>query len=374
MKIALVNKFYPPVIGGIEYHVRLLAENLAKYDEIERIEIIVANDCNKLSQECVGDKIFITRLPNWKTIASTPIAPSFIRYLQKLDVDLVHFHFPYPFGDFAWLLAGVEKPFVITYHSDILRQKIINKLYAPIRDRFFLKANKILATSPRLIDSSPVLNKFRDKTIAVPLGIDPQRFLEQDGLLRAAELRKKYDDRPIVLFVGRLVYYKGVEVLIEAFRKIDANLIMIGKGILEDKLKNMVHDYQMDEKVFFYTSVDDDMLTAYFHACDVFVLPSVASTEAYGLVQLEAQACGKPVISTNLPTGVPYVNQDTVTGLVVEPGNVEQLAQAIATLVDDGELRSILGQQAKKRMLAEFTDKKMTQRVVDVYSDVLNIL
>ena len=373
MKIALINKFYPPVIGGIEYHVRVLAENLAKCKGIEKVEILVANNINEEAIEEIGGKIRITRVANWKTVASTPIATALIRKMKELDVDLFHFHFPYPFGDFAWLMADIKKPFIITYHSDIIRQKYLNRLYAPIRNSFFSRSHNIVATSPRLIESSPVLQKFKDKTIVVPLGIDPGRFLDSGGIVRGQELRQQYDNKPIVLFVGRFVYYKGVEVLIKSFKDIDATLLMVGNGILKDKLKSMVKDYKIDNKVFFYDSVGDDELVAYFHACDIFVLPSIANTEAYGLVQLEAQACGKPVISTNLATGVPFVNKDNETGLIVEPNDIEGMNKAIHTLVNDKELRIKLGEQAKNRMLAEFTDVRMTKKIYNIYCDILGV-
>lgn len=371
MKVALVNKFYPPTIGGIEYHVRLLAETLAKSDEIESISIIVANDRNNWQYEQSSNKIFITRVPNWRTIASTPIAPALISYLHKVDADIFHFHFPYPFGDIAWLLSGMKKPFVITYHSDIVRQRFLNQVYAPFRNSFFTKADKILATSPCLINSSKVLQKFRDKTIAVPLGIDPSRFLTSKAREAGIILRKRYNDKPIVLFVGRLVYYKGVEILIEAFKGIDANLIMVGKGPLREHLMSMVKTYKLQNNVYFFDEVDDNTLTAYFHACDIFVLPSVATTEAYGLVQLEAQACAKPVISTNLPTGVPYVNKHMVSGIIVEPGSILQLQSAILTLINDKKLRLTLGENGKKRMMQNFTNEIMTNKIINIYKEVL---
>lgn len=373
MKIALVNKFYPPVIGGIEYHVRLLAENLQQYDDVEKIEVIVANNGNDWGKEQISDKLQITRVPNWKTISSTPIAPAFINYFKQIDADIVHFHFPYPFGDFSWLLSGVQKPYVITYHSDILRQKILNYLYAPVRDRFFAGADKIIATSPRLIEYSSVLQKFKDKTVSVPLGIKPDKFLSDDGIEKGRLLKNTYpSDRPIVLFVGRLVYYKGVEYLVEAFKDINATLIMIGKGLLKDKLTNMVETYGMQDKVYFYENVDDDELIEFYHACDIFVLPSVMNTEAYGLVQLEAMACGKPVISTNLTTGVPYVNQNKKTGLVVEPRDIDGLHLALKTLAENKQLRDDLGSYAQKRMLSEFTDKVMVDKIERIYKSVLN--
>lgn len=372
MKIAIVNKFYPPVIGGIEYHVRLLAENLVEFPVVEKVEVIVANDISEWKSEKVNEKLVITRVPNWRTVASTPIAPAFIKYFRTLDADIVHFHFPYPFGDFAWLLSCMNKPVAITYHSDILRQKVLNYFYAPIRNMFFSRADRIIATSPRLIQCSSVLQKFRDKTVVVPLGINPDKFLSIDGLERGQKLKNKYHwQKPVVLFVGRLVYYKGVEYLVEAFKDIDAQLVMVGKGVLKEKLQDMVKSYCIEDKVSFYESVSDDELVAFYHGCDVFVLPSVASTEAYGLVQLEAMACGKPVISTNLPTGVPYVNQHGVTGLVVEPCNVKELAEAIDMLVNNKELRERFGRQAKERMLREFTDRSMVAKIVDIYQDIL---
>lgn len=374
MKIALVNKFYPPIIGGIEYHVRLLAENLQRYNDVEKIEVIVANDRNNWQQEQCGEKIYVTRLPSWKIVASTPIAPSFIRYFKEIDADIVHFHFPYPFADFSWIVAGVDKPYVVTYHSDILRQKMLNYLYTPIRDKFFRRADKIIATSPRLIEYSNVLQKFKSKTISIPLGISPQIFLSNDGKKKGNVLRKQYSsDKPIVLFVGRLVYYKGVEYLIEAFKDVNATLIMIGKGPLRDKLHNMVATYKIQDKVFFYENVSDDELVGFYHVSDIFVLPSIANTEAYGLVQLEAMACGKPVISTNLPTGVPYVNEHNKTGIVVEPRDINGLKKALNKLSEDKTLRKKLGDYAKERMLNNFTDQVMAKRVLDVYKDVLFI-
>lgn len=372
MKIAMINKFYPPIIGGIEYHVRLLSENLAKLDNVERIEILVANYENKILREKIDEKINITRLPNWKTISSTPIAPSFINELQLTDVDLFHFHFPYPFADFSWLLSGNRQPFVITYHSDILRQKILNNLYVPIRNRFFSKAKRIIATSPNMVQNSRVLKKFEHKVEIIPLGIDPSPYIKESVIEESMKIKACFNSKPLVLFVGRLVYYKGVEILIEAFRNIEANLIMIGRGELEEKLKRKVRNYGIESKVHFYSDVDDTKLAAYFNACDMFVLPSIANTEAYGLVQLEAHACGKPVVSTNLPTGVPFVNLHNQTGLVVEPNNSDALRQAIQTLVYDEVLRESFGRNAKRRMFEMFSHSHMTDKIYMLYCNILN--
>jgi Glycosyltransferase len=370
MKIGLVNKFYPPIIGGIEYHIRTLAEMLEKYAEVEKIEILVANSIYKTEKEKISEKIYITRVSNLKTVASTPIAPALIRELRHLDVDIVHFHFPYPFGDFSWLCSFCEKPYIITYHSDILRQKYLNYLYAPIRNKFFSKAKRVLATSPNICQESSVLQRFANKISIVPLGISPGKYFDEKNIIQGALIKKRFK-RPIVLFVGRFVYYKGVDILIKASRNLDIDLIMIGKGPLLEDLQQMVLMYGIADKVHFYSNVNDDELVAYFLACDMFVLPSIANTEAYGLVQLEAHAAGKPVISTNLPTGVPFVNKHMETGLIVEPKDILGLKNAMKLLAEDSGLRQILGENAQKRMLKEFTDVKMVQRVYDIYFDIL---
>lgn len=371
MKIGIINKFFPPKIGGIEYHARLLAENLSNFSEIEKIEILVANETNTTSIENFNHKTTVKRLANWKTISSTPIAPTFIREIKKMDVDLFHFHFPYPFGDFSWLLAGDQRPYIITYHSDILRQKFLNHFYGPIRDCFFKRARCILASSPQLLENSPVLKKFKNKVEIIPLGICPDKFTSKDIQIRGVQLRKRFSPQPIVLFVGRFVYYKGVEVLIRAFRDIDANLIMIGKGPLESSLMELVKKNGIDEKVFFFSDIDDQELTTFFNICDIFVLPSIATTEAYGLVQLEAHACGKPVISTNLLSGVPFVNEHGKTGLIVEPNDIQGLNKAMKTLVHDQKLREKLGRQAQIRMLREFTDVQMSEKIFKIYKSIL---
>lgn len=371
MKVALVNKFYPPKIGGIEYHVRVLVQELAKQPDVENINILVANEGPERTAEHVGTKTHVLRFPSWLTLQSTPIAPGLVAAIRNSDADIFHFHFPYPFGDLAWLMARQHKPYCITYHSDIVRQKFLNKLYAPIMHRFFDKASAIITTSPQLAKSSPVLCRYKDKVKIVPLGIDPQPFLAQSVQEQGSALRQSFSNKPMVLFVGRLVYYKGVHTLIRAFKDIDAELVLVGQGVLEPELRILVKELNIESKVHFIKSVSDELMPVYYNACDIFVLPSIAVTEAYGLVQLEAHASGKPVISTDLPTGVPYVNQHGVSGLVVPPGDVETLANALENLVKDEGLRKRLGRQAQKRMLESFTSEVMAEKILRIYQEII---
>lgn len=369
MKITMVYRAYPPLaVGGIENHIKQLAEELAPYPEIERINILVANDCRRFQREEYGRKITVERLPNWLTLRSTPLAPSFINKLAAVESDLVHFHFPYPFGETAWLFAGRKLPYVVTYHSDIVRQKVLLRFYRPFMNKFFQGAKRILATSRPLAEFSPVLSHYADKVKIVPLGINPERFTLTPGI--SADKAKIRGSRPMILFVGRLVYYKGVDVLIRAMKDIEARLIIIGQGPLENNLRRLAVDFQLEDKIIFLTNVSDELLPGYFHACDFLVLPSVASSEAFGIVQLEAFACAKPVISTSLPTGVPYVNIHGVSGLIVPPSDVQALSAAIKHLLNNGEERERMGKAARERFNREFTSRVMGERVLKIYKDI----
>jgi glycosyltransferase involved in cell wall biosynthesis len=371
MKIAMVYRAYPPLaIGGIENNMQQLAEELTPYPEIERINILVANDACRFQREEYGEKIIVERLPNWLTLRSTPLAPAFIKKLAMIDSDLIHFHFPYPFGETAWLLAGNKRPYVVTHHSDIVRQKVLAWFYRPLMDKFFDGAARILATSRPLAESSPVLSRYPDKVKIVPLGIDPEKFAPTPRI--SADKIRIRCGQPVILFVGRLVYYKGIDVLIRAMKDIDARLIIIGHGPLEGDLRRLANDLGLNEKISFLTDVSDALLPSYFHACDFLVLPSVATSEAFGIVQLEAFACGKPVISTSLPTGVPYVNKHGVSGLVVPPGDVDALAAAMKRLLNNGAERERMGKDALARFNREFTSRLMGERVLNIYKGVID--
>ncbi|MBN1628323.1 MAG: glycosyltransferase, partial [Thermoleophilia bacterium] len=188
---------------------------------------------------------------------------------------------------------------------------------------------------------------------------------------RAAELRAAHSGRKIVLFVGRLVYYKGVDVLVRAMADVDADLVLIGGGPLEDELHELAAQSGIASRVTFIPPQDDDELCAWYHAADVFCLPSVARSEAFGLVQIEAHAAGTPVVSTDLPTGVPYANLDGVTGLIVPPRDDSALAAALSRLLSDDDLRARLGAQAQARALVEFTIPRMVSGTVDVYMEAI---
>ncbi len=379
MRVTMVNKYYPPHLGGIEYHLRDLAEALAAREDTH-VRAIVANSLDERLEETVNG-VQVVRLPRWREYSSTPIIRGMSARLRAEargelapdggKPDLFHLHFPYPWGEYSWLRARTGVPTVVTYHSDIVRQKVALEFYKPYLRRMLHEVDLILASSPNMVEHSPFLAEVSHKCRVVPFGIDVEKFASTPAVeRRAAELRHGHD-RPIVLFVGRLIYYKGAEVLVRAMAGVDADLVMIGSGPLERALQELAAEMKVADRITFLGGQPLDELVAWYHAADVFCLPSIARSEAFGLVQLEAHAAGTPVVSTDLTTGVPFVNQNEETGLVVPPDDPRALGEALRTLVEDEALRERLGARALERARAAFTIERMVEDTVSVYREAL---
>ncbi|MGB4593717.1 MAG: glycosyltransferase [Coriobacteriia bacterium] len=368
----MVNKYYPPHLGGIEYHMRDLAEALVAGKEAE-VRAIVANSGPASVSEVIKG-VEVVRVARLFQYASTPVTPSLKRVLRAEATlapprDVMHLHFPYPWGEVAWLRAKPGLPTVLTYHSDIVRQKSLLSLYRPVLNRVLDRVDLIIASSPDMVEASEFLKPRADKCRVVPFGIDVDRFAATPAVTaRAAKIRTRHT-RPIVLFVGRLIYYKGIDVLVRAMASLDADLVIIGEGPLEAELVSQAVALGSADRLTILPPQPFDELVAYYHAADVFCLPSVARSEAFGLVQLEAHASGTPVVSTRLTTGVPFVNADGVSGLTVPPGDAPALAGALATLLGDAELRARLGAQALERVRRDFTIDRMVADTLAVYRE-----
>jgi rhamnosyl/mannosyltransferase len=233
-----------------------------------------------------------------------------------------------------------------------------------VQRALYRRAECVIVSSPPLADASPVVAHAR-RVAVIPFGIDVERFRSANVSTTAIRAVREAAEGPRVLFVGRLVYYKGVDVLLEAMASLAARaqkpgtLLVIGEGPLEPELRARATALGISNQVRLLGRVPDADLPAYYRAADVFVLPSVARTEAFGVVQVEAMASGVPVVSTNLPTGVPWVNQDGITGLVVPPGDSRALADALGRLLDDPALRARLGEAAAARAALRFSRDRM---------------
>lgn len=361
MKILHVYKDYFPVVGGIENHIKLLAEAQAARGHNVSV-LVTSRDHHTHVENLNGVRVvFASRLA---TISSAPISLALFDLIRHGTPDVTHLHFPYPLGEIANHFFSRARKTIITYHSDIIRQKFLRVLYAPWMERVLARANHIIATSPNYIASSPVLARYKNKCVVVPLGIDPTPFATSPSDSLSCEER----DGVRLLFVGHLRYYKGVNYLIEAMPEIPrAHLTIVGAGPMERAWRELARSIDVENRVRFAGEVSDAELLDYYAASDIFVLPASERSEAFGAVQLEAMAAGKPVVCTELGTGTSFVNVNDETGFVVPARDSRALARAINRLIDDPALRARMGQAGCARVQQEFTLDKMVERVMRVY-------
>ncbi len=370
MNILHLYKDYFPVLGGIENHVRLLAQGLRARGVDARV--LVTNTARQTVRETI-DGVPVTKTGRLLNVSSAPVSPAFYPELIRLNrwADLVHLHAPYPPGEIGQLFLG-RRPFVLTYHSDIVRQKVLGFFYAPFLRRVLHRAKRIAVASPTYIQTSPFLRPRADKCEIIHYGIDMSHFAPTPEVdRRAAELRAQYGS-PLILAVGKLRHYKGIDVLIEAMHQIDARALVAGEGPMGPAWRQKTQDEGLADRVLFLGRVSDDDLVALYHAADLFVLPSTNRAESWGIVQTEAMACGLPVVCTELGTGTSYVNQDGVTGLVVPPGDPDALVGAINTLLADPALRRRMGEAARQRAATMFSSEAMIERTLALYERVLD--
>jgi glycosyltransferase involved in cell wall biosynthesis len=365
MRVLQLGKFYDPFVGGMETVLKEMCESLA---EQVQLQVVVANTRCRTEHE--NGKVPVTRVASMGRLFSCSMAPFFPLWARRFDADLIHVHLPNPLAELSALISDRNIPIVAQFHSDVVRQRNLLRLYAPLLDAFYRRANCIIVPTPRHIEISRFVSKYREKCRVVPFGVSVSRFeLDETGRKKVDELR---DGLPSVLCVGRLVAYKGVEFLIRALQGIKARLWIAGAGPLEGSLRHLAQEKGIADRIEFLGQVSDQDLVAHYHACDVFVLPSITNAEMFGVVQLEAMACRKPVISTNLPTGVPWVNQHGKTGYVVPPGNAEELAKGIQLLISNPQLRREMGEAGRMRVEQHFTSTKMAEATLQVYQEMLN--
>jgi glycosyltransferase involved in cell wall biosynthesis len=356
-----VGKFYRPHFGGIETHVEALCRELVKTMDVR---VMVASDSIR-GEECVIDGVRVSRAGQFVSVAGAPVCPSMAWTIRRDRPDIVHLHLPNPGAALAVLASGYKGPIVVSWHSDVIRQHWLAKLYSPVERILLKKSSAIVASSPNYIESSAELSRFPGRCHVIPYGIDSQKCQKSDPA-EVRSIRERFGPR-IVLMVGRLVYYKGAEYAVRAMTKIDANLLIIGDGPLKQNLERQARELGVADRVFFLGKVDGS-ISPWYQASDVFILPSIARSEAFGIVQLEAMACGKPVVNTDLASGVPYVSLDGETGITVPPSNPEALADAVNRLLDNPSLRAAYGQAAVRRVQNEFSLDLMVRRTLEVYS------
>lgn len=366
MRILQVGKYYPPYRGGIENNVHFLSRGLA---ERHRVSTLVFNTSRQTVREEV-EGVDLVRAASWGKLLSTEISPGYISWMRRLPADLIHLHTPNPVGELGVSLLGHRGALVVTHHSDVIRQRALRFAYGPVLNAVLKRADRIIVYTRRYMESSETLRPFREKCVFIPHGLDLREFEATPGIEeRAAEIRREHGER-IVLFVGRLVYYKGVDVLLEAVKDLDATVLVAGKGPMLEPLRRKARALGLEGRVRFLGPVSHREKVALYRACTLFTLPCTHRSEAFGQVQVEAQACERPVITTDIDSGVPEVTLDGETGFIVPPLDDRALAAAVRRLLDDGELRSRMGAAGRRRAESTYSVEIMMRDTFALFDDI----
>lgn len=367
MKVLHLGKYYPPFAGGIETVLQNICEGIK--DKCD-LTVIVSNTYNKT--EIHNTNFRLIKTAAIKNMNSLPISPGYFFAVKTNKADIYHVHNPNPLAELSALMLNKKAKIVSHFHSDIVKQKYAKKIYSPFLYKYYDRADIIIAPTPKHITSSENINLLNKKCVVIPYGIDDAKYYSLNDHQESRVSNLKSSGKPVLLYVGRLVYYKGIEYLLNAMLKIDAILFIVGVGPLETRLKEIVNKNKLNRKVIFAGNVDDLSLVAYYHAADIFILPSIGKGEMFGMVQLEAMASSKPVISTELGTGVSWVNQNGKTGIVVEPKNSDALIEAVNYLINNPEIRTKMGSEGKKRVQENFTITKMNEAIMNLYRSLVN--
>lgn len=368
LRVLAFGRFLDDKPGGIQSHVEHLFR--AMRGSVDYVHLVPSRDWRDARLSLHGFPVIRKRgIDVDGTVALSPALVSEAWRLSRAQTfDLVHLHFPDPMTHIASMAVPASVPRVITWHADIVRQRAVLPFYRPFLRSAARNAAAIIAPTPRHRDGSPILSKLEDQSRihVVPYGFHVTPFAEPAP--DAARLRVEFGG-PTIFALGRHVSYKGFDVLIRAMAKIrrDIRLVLGGEGPLTDELRRLAATMGVAERVRFAGMVPPDALSAYYQACDVFCLPSVTVAEAFGIVQIEAMAAGKPVVSTKLNTGVDYANQDGVTGFTVTPGDADELAARLDLLFEDRDLATRMGEAARDRALNVFTLEKMRDETLKVY-------
>lgn len=373
MKIVQVAPYFHPHIGGVESHVLDLSRALVNRGN--EVTVVTSNLGDSKEREVIDD-IKIIRIKPIKILFSTPIMPRIKKVLMEEEMEVIHSHLPPPLS--AYYAAKVCKkkkmPFVITYHCDLdilgLLGSMVTGIYRRTFGAYTVKhANKIIVTTRSYAATSRAV--WRYDPIVIPNAVDITTF---NPNVSGREIKKKLglSNEKVILFVGRLVRHKGAEYLIESAKYLEGEVkyIIVGKGDFEGFYKRRARELNVEENVIFVGNVPYNQLSSYYAACDIFVLPSVARPEAFGIVALEAMASGKPVIISDIP-GVRELITQAHEGLLAEPMNAKDIAQKIQMLIDDESLRKQMGINGRKKTEECFKMSKIAKQIEDVYKEVL---
>lgn len=371
MRILHIAKYYEPFKGGIEKVILELASGSVRAGH--EVVVLSSNHSTYYSEEEI-EGVKVIRLPRFGTAFSQPLSPSFLYRAKKWMrwADVVQVHTPNPLAELSVLMQDVNTPVLLTYHCDVVKQKAMQKVYFPVAEKLLERANRITVSTPNHLKYSELLHPHKDKVDVIPFGV---RAKHSERTLEINNAMKKIKDElgDYFLFIGRLVPYKGVDVLLHALKRVNEKLVILGQGPKWEDWYLLAQDLGLQEQVRLIGRVDDDHeFAAYMHGCQALVLPSLNEAEAFGIVLIEAMSCGKPIITTDLKSGVPWVNDKGVTGLEVPPNDAKALGSALHEMATDHEMRRNMGEAALKRFHSLFYVDKMVNAYLSLYEDMLD--
>lgn len=373
MKVLHVGKYYPPFFGGIEKVNFDLVENLNHKRDCEVDELCFHHSIhNEDLPEPTEYHLF--RAPLIAIKFSTPISLGFFKIYRKIrnNYDIIHFHMPNPVASMALLIFPTRAKLVLHWHSDIVKQKILKKVYKPFQTMLLNRADRIIVTSQNYFRGSLDLQPYEKKISVIPIGVGMEHLSFQKGTDK--RIRTSYQDKKIILSIGRLTYYKGFRYLIEAaqYLKDDTIILIGGIGELQTELEAIIQKLNVGDRVRLIGRIPENEIGAYFAAADIFCLPSIVRTEAFGVVLAEALAMGVPIVACNIPnSGVNWVNLHNVTGLNVPVRNAPALAEAITTILNSPKLRDQFHKNCIIRYNTYFSVEKMVDMVYALYQKIL---
>lgn len=366
--VHVYRTFFPDTQGGLEEVIRQLAKGTLALGH--EVKVFTLSATAKNIEQIEFDGIQVIRIPQWIEIASCNISLRGFKEFREACkwADIVHFQFPWPFGDILRLLVPSGTVTLITYQSDIVRQKKLLKIYSPLMNNFLGSVDRIVSTSPNYLKTSPVLQQYKNKTEVIPIGLDEDTYplVENELLVRM----KSSVGEGFFLFVGVLRYYKGLHILLDACVNAEFKAVIVGAGPVEKELKQKAQVLGLTNVVFL-GFVSNEEKAALFELCRAVVFPSYLRSEAFGVTLLEGAMHGKPLISSEIGTGTSYVNIHNQTGICVDAANAESLRNAMNKLNGDDSLCKEYGKNSRKRYESHFTGKKMAISYVELYRKLL---
>ena len=371
LNVVQLGKHFPPqYFGGIEVMTELSARALASEYNVT----VICHNTGLGRVEEVRDGYRIVRCGTQLKCFSQPISLLMGLELRRARPDLIHYHAPNLWGALMIVLFARATPLIVTHHADIEGRGLLKRITIPLYHLLLGRTRCVLVNSLKNAQISTDLRSEIARVVAVPHGIDEGLYVVDEPKYREIieQKRRRFAERIVVGFIGRLVWYKGLsELLRAASRLADVSLLLIGDGPLRGPLEDEAQALRISDRVHFAGTISHAEKVKCLHMMDIFVLPSTHITEAFGIAQIEAQICSLPIVSTSLPTGVSDINIDGVTGLVVPPGDVEALARALEALAKSKELRESCGARGRKRALEQFSERNYVSKLKAEVAQVL---